>query len=136
VLTTQITNDSARSRKIWSAVTGVILSIELLSCGWMTASEFWWHKADANIERQLAEIVNRSTNPIVITDDYFVKLLSFSHSLEPEVKVQVLSKSTAPSIPQGFSDVFLYRPSESLQKELAAKYRLQSIEPPLLWKLQ
>lgn len=136
VLVTRITNDSKRFRQVWVAVAGLILSIGLLSCGWMTASEFWWNKADANTERQLAEIVNRSTNPIIITDDYFVKLLSFSHSLKPDVNVQVLSNAAAPNISQGFSDVFLYRPSELLQKELTGKYQLQSIEPPILWKLQ
>ncbi|MGG6263610.1 glycosyltransferase family 39 protein [Leptolyngbya sp. AN03gr2] len=135
IFTTRIADDSARFRKVWIGLMGFILSIGLMSCGLMTTSEFWWNKADANSERQLASIVNRSTKPIVITDDYFVKLLSFSHSLAPDVRVQVLSNA-APNIPQGFSDVFLYRPSESLQKALTANHRLQPIEPPLLWKLQ
>ncbi len=137
VLTTRITGASRRYQKIWITLAAWVLSIGLFSCGLMASSELWWNKAEANIERQLAQTVNRSTKPLVITDDYFVKFLSFSHSLAPDINVQVLLQSAAvPNIPSGFSDVFLYRPSNALQQRLAIKYRLQSIHPPLLWKLQ
>lgn len=127
---------SLKYQKVWVVLTGFVLLIGCLSCGVMAQSEMWWSKADANAERQLAQVINQSTKPIVITDDYFVKLLSFSHSLAPDVHVQVLPQFATPTIPQGFSDVFLYRPSDALQKQLATQYDFQIIEAPLLWKLQ
>lgn len=129
---------SVRYQKVWMALTGLVLAIGIASGGLMVTSEFWWHKADANVERQLAQVVNRSKKPIVIADDFFVKFLSFTHSLSPDIHFQLLSSSSVPTIPQGFSDVFLYRPSERLQTALGAKYDLQPIQAKqlLLWRLK
>jgi uncharacterized membrane protein len=125
-----------RYQKVWIAMTGFVMSIGILSGGLMAQSEFWWNKSEGNIERQFAQVINRSTKPIVLVDDFFVRFFSLSHSLDPDVQVQFLAKSSAPKVPPGFSDVFVYRASERVQRELATKHELQPIQPPLLWKIK
>jgi hypothetical protein len=69
-------------------------------------------------------------------------LYSISQFLEPKVQIQPLREGKMiGKIPEGFSNVFLFNPSETLQAELkkSQNYAIKPIynrERFLLWKLE
>ncbi|MEL7036314.1 MAG: glycosyltransferase family 39 protein [Cyanobacteria bacterium J06592_8] len=89
----------------------------ILSCLVSSIHPVWWHKSYTRSRYipAVAEIVNASPSPLVISDSEPGRILPFSHQLKPNVYLQLVVQSNIPFIPeQNFSDIFLYRPSEVL----------------------
>ena len=110
-------------------------------------STTWWNKAEGNTNYYLAQIINRTRHPLIVSDTYFVKVISLSHSLDRKVQFQLVVKPNIPRIPNG-SDIFLYEPSPTLQAGLEKEYNLKPVtprssdsygsdsdQPPALWQL-
>jgi hypothetical protein len=75
--------------------------------------------------------------PVVVVEDP-IRLMGLSHLVTPKVKLQQID-TNSPEIPSGFSDTFLYRPSQQLRLELEQKqrYKLQPIyEQGHLWRIE
>ena len=138
LLATKITEvlTPSKQQQLWKSCFAIVLSLGLVSCVVMVQSELWWNKANSNSERQLATMINRADRPLVVSDAYLVLMLSFSHSLNEKVHTLLLPKSKLPATLDGFDNIFLYMPSPDLVEGLKAKYTLQPIDPPTLWKLQ
>ncbi|MBE9127200.1 MULTISPECIES: glycosyltransferase family 39 protein [unclassified Coleofasciculus] len=115
------------SQKLWKGGIVVLISIGVLSSVNISQSEVWWNKADDNIHHTLASIINQAKKPVVISDDWFPNVLSFSHQLEPKVRFQLVIEPNIPEIGDDFSDVFLYKPSQNMKTELSKKYTLKNI---------
>jgi hypothetical protein len=66
------------------------------------------------------------------------EILALSHQLDLKVKLLLVEEPHIPNIPDGFSDVFLFNPSQTLQNGLE-KERSQKIERvderSRLWRL-
>lgn len=122
-----------RSQKgIWLSVTAAFLSLSIASCSMMTNSNIWWNKNSENIHHQLAEIINQSELPLIIsdvlTDDEYIKPFSISHYLNEKAKFMFFFEPTENEgwqkidLPNRYSEIFLYAPSESLKTYLVENY--------------
>jgi hypothetical protein len=70
--------------------------------------------------------------------------MSLTYRLDPKVKLQLVVQPNIPKIPKGFSDVFLFNPSDTLRNGLEKEqnYRIEPLYerqqplPASLWKLR
>ncbi len=118
------------SRRPWEKVFFfVVLSLGVLSCLMMTRSELWWNKAEANLDRQLAnQIINPAKSPLLVSDAYSAFLLSMSHSLNPHVRFLLVPENSIPELPANNNyQLFLYRPSQTVLNNLKQKYQLKPV---------
>lgn len=91
----------------------------------------------------MVSVINQATQPLVITSYQELWPLAdempLSYLLNPQVRMQVLRDPNMPQISQGFSDVFLLNPSETLLKgvQKEREYKIAPVYPKqlLLWKL-
>jgi uncharacterized membrane protein len=134
LLARQISQPS-RYQGHWRLVLGSMMAIGMLSCLMMTSSPFWWNKADDRINTAIATKINQSTQALVVSDAFFVKVFMLSHGLNDRVNLQLVKSPQVPTIPAGFSEVWLYDSSPQLQQTLQQHYRLTPIYPPRLWQV-
>lgn len=137
--TVKLTDKSMKrwKQQLWQVVFIVLLSLGIVSCAVISQAETWWSKYSSYYEPQVAQIINRSAAPIVIVEDP-IRLISLSYLVTPTVKFQQI-ETRNPQIPSGFSDTFLFRPSNELRRELEQKqhYRIKPIyESGYLWHLE
>lgn len=141
LLTTQIISISANSRRqqLWQLVTIILVSLGVLSCAVSSQAEIWWNKAPDRNEYnyKIAYIVNQATQPLLISDDDLITVQSLGHMLAPKVKLQLVAQPNIPAITYGFTDMFLFKPSELLRSGLERVYSLK-IKPIYgpLWKIE
>jgi uncharacterized membrane protein len=152
LLATQITSlsHSNRRQKLWQIVAVLLISSGVLSCIISSQAKTWWNIGSdvVKYESQVAYIVNQATQPLLISDtDNPIPIQVLGYQLAPKVRLQLVAKPDLPKIPNGFSDVFLYNPSESLRSGLERVYnsqikRISEIYPGdrykarSLWKLE
>jgi uncharacterized membrane protein len=146
--------------KRWLKITQVgVISVMLtgtLASGQMVQSTVWWNKQFSNCNPAIARLVNDSKQPLVISDgtgqpffDHGLSnVISLSRQLRPNVAMQISVEGKMPEIPDmGYSDRFIFTPSQSLLIGLKEKYgdRLKPIETSVsryrssdvcLWKIQ
>jgi uncharacterized membrane protein len=119
-----------------------LITISMLSCGTLIQSETWWLKADDNAHKQVSAIVNQSEKPLVISDYFFIQVFSLSHELKPETRYSVMvspvegDRWQLPQVRSGYSDTFLFRPSEKLLAGMKQQFEVKTVIQDLLWKLQ
>ncbi|MGK7891136.1 MAG: glycosyltransferase family 39 protein [Leptolyngbyaceae cyanobacterium] len=151
LLATQVTANpfAVRSRfriqQRWRVVAIAIAIAGILSCGVNAHYPVWWHKSYAKSRRNpdVAQVINRSARPLVITDKKPAgRMLSLSHLLDPDVRVQLVDRPGQARTPRRFSDIFLYLPSEPLRERVERKTNT-TLEPiifanetdPWLWRV-
>ncbi len=127
LLATQITSLSVgnRPQKMWQLVFVLLISSGVLSCAISSQAKIWWHIGGEGrkYEYQVADVVNQATKPLLISDtNDLVPVQSLSYMLEQKVRFQLLAKPDLSKMPDGFSEVFFYNPSDSLQAELERVY--------------
>ncbi|MEB3283023.1 MAG: glycosyltransferase family 39 protein [Lyngbya sp.] len=128
LLTQKISDDALKIKqnKRWKYILIAIGLSGILSCLVSSIHPVWWHKSYTRSRYipPVAEIVNLSDNPLVISDAEPGRLLPFSHRLKPDVYLQLVVQSNIPFLPeQDFSDIFLYRPSEVLVEGIERIYQ-------------
>lgn len=129
--------------RFWRIALVALLSIGVISCADISQSAIWWNKAEGNDNYHLAQIINTANKPLLVSDAYFVRVISLSYLLTQNVQFQLVVKPNIPQIPPEFSNVFLYEPSQTLRDGLKKQYSVeliaQSTEPsyhhPSLWRL-
>ncbi len=124
-------------QQLWQVTFIVLLSLGILSCALSSQAETWWTKYSSYYEPEVAQIINRSASPIVIVEDP-IRLMSLSYLVAPKVKFQLVESANL-QIPSGFSDTFLFRPSNDLRRQLEQKqnFRIRAIyELGYLWRLE
>jgi uncharacterized membrane protein len=136
LLSAQITSASkVWQQKLWQLIFAVLLSVGALSCVAISQAEVWWTKYQSSHYPQITQIINQAERPLLIGGHTHV--LALIHELDPRTRLQLVVEDDIPEISQGFSDVFVYKPSETLKSELEKKYELQSIhQEGELWKLE
>ncbi|MEG4320455.1 MULTISPECIES: glycosyltransferase family 39 protein [unclassified Microcoleus] len=140
------TPTNPRQQKLWQLGLIVLISSEILSCAVSSQSELWWNKypSSTKYNPQVAAIVNQAQKPLVISqggNNITGKILSVSYLLKPQVELLLAVKPEQVKIPDGFSDVFLYRSTELLKFELekVQKYKITPIYKPgdvWLWRIE
>ena len=143
LLAGQLTSLNRRwGRYFWSGVTLFILAAGLLSSTAIAQSEIWWHKTHSQNVPTLAQQVNQTARPLIISDAEMGDLWALSHYLDPKVKLLLRPSCYAcslnrdqvdqpylPPIPAGFSDVFLYNPRPSERWLSQLKQAPYSVKP-------
>ncbi|MEG4505805.1 glycosyltransferase family 39 protein [Microcoleus sp. F6_B4] len=135
-----------RQQKLWQLGLIALISSGIVSCAVSSQSQLWWNKypSSTKYNPQIAAIVNQAQKPLVIThggNNITGKILSVSYLLKPEAQLLLAVKPEQVKIPDGFSDVFLYRATEALQFELEKvhKYKITPIYQPgdvWLWRVE
>ncbi|MGQ4647964.1 glycosyltransferase family 39 protein [Lyngbya aestuarii] len=141
LLTSKITSFSAshQQRKRWRLTMNFLLFSGILSCVINSQMMVWWNKGPfkTRYNPQIAQIINQAEQPLLISDSSAERVLSLSYLLKPKVKLQLVVAPTMPKIPSGFSDVFLYQPSDQLRSQLEkdANLQLEKVYKSWLWKI-
>jgi uncharacterized membrane protein len=135
-----------RKQKLWKLGFIALISMQIISCTVSSQSQLWWNKYPSSTKYNpaIAQIVNESQKPLIIShggNNITGKILSLSYLLKPQVQFLLVVKPNLVEIPEGFSDVFLYRATESLLFELekVQNYHIQPIYKPgdvWLWRLE
>lgn len=139
------------------AVAVLVLLAGILSSILIVQSPTWWHKVHNSSLPRLAEIVNQSEQPLVVSDAEVGDLLAFSYYLEPNVRLLVRPQCYAcqnsdrdlvntpylPPIPDGFSDVYLFNPRPLApwleQLDQQTTYEIETLSEGFnnwLWRIQ
>ncbi|MGF1493403.1 MAG: glycosyltransferase family 39 protein [Microcoleaceae cyanobacterium] len=97
--------------------------VGILSCAVSSQADTWWTKPASYSNPRIADIINQSSSPLVISDNSGINignLISLSHLLHPHVRLQFVEQNSTDSlqISSDFSDIFLYGPSDSLATEV------------------
>ena len=135
-----------RQQKLWQLGLIALISSGIVSCAVSSQSQLWWNKypSSTKYNPQIAAIINQAQKPLVIThggNNITGKILSVSYLLKPQAQLLLAVKPEQVKIPDGFSDVFLYRATEALQFELekVQKYKITPIYKPdecWLWRVE
>lgn len=127
LLASKIISKSASSRrlKVWQIVMTLLISGGVLSCAINSQADTWWGWSEFDV--QISRIVNQTNHPLVISDERLTQILPLSHGFEPKVRLLLVSKPNIPKIPEGFSNVFLFNPSERLRSELEQQQNIKSV---------
>ncbi len=106
----------------------------LSSCLTYVQGNSWWNKALTQADRCIVTSTAELDQPLLITDQFFVRTMAISHSLSPQARVQILPtpKKQSPRVIQAFSQknapleqTFLYLPSDALWSAFGDRYRLE-----------
>jgi uncharacterized membrane protein len=153
LLANRINSSSLKNwqRTMWQLITLVVFSSGLLSCVISSQAVVWWNKGGTYHIPEIAKIINQAQKPLVVSDhrtnyqDNVVgEIMSLTYRLDPKVKLQLVVQPNIPKIPKGFSDVFLFNPSDTLRNGLEKEqsYRIEPLYerqdplPASLWKLR
>ncbi len=133
---------NSSQRKIYQVIFALLIAFGVLSCVASSQAEAWWNKGDGYKNLQVARLINQSQRPLLISNDNgsnTSNILSLSYILEQKVRFQLVVDPSVPNIPKGFSEVFLFNPSELLRNKIEKEqnYKTESIKPENLnlWKL-
>lgn len=112
-----------------------LVSGGILSCAMSSQAESWWNKYGSYHNPQIARIINQEPRPLVMASAYVPRVFSLSYLLEPKVQIQFVTAANLSGTPEGFSEVFLYRPSEELKFRLETQlnYKVERVyqSPPI-----
>lgn len=121
LLAAKMTQPGQRSQQ-WQRVTIALVALGIISCTSSWAAESWWHKYDNAYLPPIARMVNQAKQPLLLSDDVSDRsvgnLLSLSHRLNANVKLQLATETASLEMPDTFSNVFLLRPTDSLLSKL------------------
>lgn len=144
LLSTKITASYAdnRKQKLWRLIAVSLISGGVVTCTISSQAETWWNKYSSYYNPQIASIINQANKPLVISSNSLsnaLRLTSLSYQLTPEVSFLLVKNPNSSQVPDGFSDVFLFRPDPEVlsrfQKE--QMYKIEPVhQPGFLWKLK
>ncbi|QSJ19157.1 glycosyltransferase family 39 protein [Nostoc sp. UHCC 0702] len=144
LLATQVTSHWIQlwQQKLWRLLIVVLFSLGIASYTVISPAQVWWNNGPSKIGQipAIIPVVNQTEQPLIISDAKWSDLVPLSYSLKPNVKFQLVRQQELPNIPQGFSDYFLYKPSQDLREGLEKRVGYQ-IKPVYqsnniwLWRL-
>jgi uncharacterized membrane protein len=100
----------------------------------------WWNKGQNNTIPAAADVINQSNHPLVFSafgGEHFGNVIALGRFVEPRTHFWLTSETEMPAIPDGFDDLFLFKPSTVLSKQCEAQgYEVQLTDAPGLCRLQ
>ncbi|WP_298910151.1 glycosyltransferase family 39 protein [uncultured Nostoc sp.] len=129
LLTTQLYNGNVSRRSIWHIIMALVIICGLISYKVSSQAETWWNKGMSYGNPQVAQIINQTTRPLLISDalgDNYGNVFSLSYLLEPKVRFLLVNNQKVPKIPDGFADVFLFNPSDTWRETIEKKYKAKT----------
>jgi uncharacterized membrane protein len=130
-----LVRENLRQTRLWQIVLLVLLSAGVVSGIISSNAQLWWNKDyyTSLLNLESANLINQSSRPLVITDNYTI--IPLSYHLDDKVKFQFMSRVNSTWVRSGFSDVFLYSVSEEFKSSFLSHPNFQ-IENPLLIHLK
>jgi uncharacterized membrane protein len=143
LLGTQIYSGIVSRRRIWQMIILLVIVCGLISYRVSYEAETWWHKEVSYSNPLVANIINLSESPLLISDSEGINygnVFSLSYLVQPKVRFQLLKNQIIPDIPDGFTDIFLLNPSDTWRRQIVTKYEFNinivyEDEYYSLWKL-
>lgn len=129
LLATQLYNGSVARRSIWHIIMVFVIICGLISSKANSQAETWWNKRMNYGNPQVAQIINQSNRPLLISDalgNNYRNVFSLSYLLEPKVRFLLVKNQKTLKIPDGFTDIFLFNPSETRRETIEKKYKLKT----------
>lgn len=138
---------SPRNQKLWPGIFITLITLGIISATMSAPAETWWHKYSSYYDPEVAQIINQTENPLVISSQARVsRITALSYKLQPEVKLLLISNQNiswldSPSFTEkiNFQNLFVFRPAAELYQalELSSNYQLIPLHPDgHLFKLQ
>ncbi|MGB7708609.1 MAG: glycosyltransferase family 39 protein [Microcoleus sp.] len=145
-----------KQQRLWKTAIVALFSAGIISAGMSSQADSWWNKGSGwlRAELEVASAVNQASKPLIVSDANIAYIMPLSYRLEPKVKLLIeprcytscyknrdlaLAKPKIPRIPNGFSEVFLYKPSSALRSGIQQQnYQIDSVIGTVelnLWKL-
>ncbi|MCC5664405.1 glycosyltransferase family 39 protein [Nostoc sp. CHAB 5784] len=141
LFSTKLTSISSKvwQKKLWSFVAFMVIMSGIISCTISSQAQIWWNKFPEKYQEfpNIANMVSQGNKPLLITDDSIIPAIQIlGHLVDPKVRFQIVEKNKLPEITNGFSDIFLFSPSDFLKAGIEKIYnsKLQQIND-LLWKI-
>ncbi|MGV0101746.1 glycosyltransferase family 39 protein [Nostoc sp. DSM 114160] len=129
LLATQLYNGRRSRRNFWHIIMALVIICGLISSKVSSQAETWWNKGMNYGNPQVAQIINQSNRPLLISDalgNNYGNVFSLSYLLEPKVRFLLVNNQKIPKIPDRFTDVFLLNPSEAWGKTIEKKYKFKT----------
>ncbi|MBN3899037.1 MAG: glycosyltransferase family 39 protein [Nostoc sp. NOS(2021)] len=129
LLATQLYNGSVSRRSLWHIIMALVIICGLISSKVNSQAETWWNKGMSYDNSQVAQIINQTTRPLLISDalgNNYGNVFSLSYLLEPKVRFLLVNNQKIPKIPNVFTDVFLFNPSDTWREKIEKKYKLKT----------
>lgn len=117
--------------KIWSLILAIIFTLSILSNIISSNAQTWWNKIPSYHNAYIANIINQTENPLVITEVFDINegnILSISHNLKPETKLQLLNTNTLIKAHPEFQEIYIFNPSPQLIKSLEKLYHQKLVD--------
>jgi uncharacterized membrane protein len=118
-------------RWIWASSLVVLVLIGVISNGTHAQAASWWNKSFSECNPAIADRINQSPRPLVISDgtggpffDHALSnIISVARIVKPDTPFQIGTEAQPIDIAAGdFSDRFILTPSKNLRESLQAKY--------------
>jgi uncharacterized membrane protein len=127
----QSLNPRWRRWRSWLIATLVLMG--LVSNLTYFRSPSWWHKTLTQDDRCIVTVTNSLSQPLLVTDEFFVRTAALSHGVKPQLRFQILPWGDRhPQLPQQLTkqappgQTFLYLPSEALRQVASQRYDLEN----------
>jgi uncharacterized membrane protein len=132
-------NSKFNQQRLWRFLLVLLVSLSLLSdVAYLRAGILRKEGYEPTLD--MARIINQSSEPLVLflssEKSTVGDILSLSHYLDSQVKLQLMKKTTLSEIPTGFEDVFVFKPIETFKQVLQQKYKLEPVYKTSLWRLE
>ncbi|MCC5644643.1 glycosyltransferase family 39 protein [Nostoc sp. CHAB 5824] len=127
LLATQLYNGNVSRQSIWHIIMALVIICGLISSKVSSQAETWWNKGMSYGNPQVAQIINQTTRPLLISNalgNNYGNVFSLSYLLEPKVRFLLVNNQEIPKIPNGFANVFLLNPSDTWRETIEKKYKL------------
>jgi len=135
---------NSKNSRVKLIIVSLIFSLGILSCTISNTAYTWWSKISGYPNYFIAEIINTSPKPLIISDNHDINvgnLISLSYLLREDVDLLLYQDTTITNIPLGYSDVFFYNPSpefiSNIEENLRELDDLSQIGDPnllLIWQ--
>lgn len=138
---------SPRNQQLWSGIFITLITLGIISATMSAPAETWWHKYSSYYDPEVAQIINQTENPLVISSQARVsRITALSYKLQPKVKLLLISNQNiswldSPAFTEkiNWQNLFVFRPAAELYQalELSSNYQLIPLHPDgHLFKLQ
>lgn len=124
----------------WRRIAIAFFAFGLLSCLMSSQREVWWHKSPFKTRHnpEIARIINRSANALLISDASVERVLSLGYRLDDRVILKLVLPQHPITIPNAIGDIFLYQPSPELREDIKMTLDrpVVSTDKDWLWKVK
>ncbi len=117
LLTVKLTQPMQQlQQQFWRVLTAFLLSGSIISCISSALAPTWWGWSEFDVK--IAQIINSTAHPLLISDVPFHGVVPLTHELKPETSMILLPDPALLNIPEGVHNIFLYNPSDRLLSQV------------------